>query len=158
MAMQLAGVDMNNPTFQRYLSKIHEIFEMLNERLGRTPYLGGEEFTAADTMAVFSLTTMREVNSNLPSIVQVDEIEVFSLIPLTLVHTHRPVQVHLHLDLPPENRQTSSLSKLSAKRRSRLGHRKIHPGSSAAAFRGLCHSQMMGVTRAEQSKYPLPTQ
>jgi len=31
----------------------------MDERLGKVPWLAGEEFTAADIMSVFSLTTMR---------------------------------------------------------------------------------------------------
>jgi glutathione S-transferase len=38
--------------FKKYL-------EMLNDRLSKNTWLAGEEFTAADCMTVFSLTTMR---------------------------------------------------------------------------------------------------
>ena len=37
----------------------HRMFDMLEARLGDNEFLAGEDFTAADIMIMFSLTTMR---------------------------------------------------------------------------------------------------
>ena len=39
--------------------RLARAFALVETRLGETPYLAGEAFTAADIMTVFSLTTMR---------------------------------------------------------------------------------------------------
>lgn len=61
MAMQLAGLPADNPTFQRYQAKIHQVLDLVDKRLGEVPWLAGNELTVADVMIIFSLTTMREV-------------------------------------------------------------------------------------------------
>ena len=39
--------------------RLHKILNLVNVRLDQAPFLAGAEFTAADIMSVFSLTTMR---------------------------------------------------------------------------------------------------
>jgi glutathione S-transferase len=39
--------------------RMQRILKMMDDRLGAVPYLAGAQFTAADIMTVFSLTTMR---------------------------------------------------------------------------------------------------
>ncbi|KAK1236302.1 hypothetical protein PQX77_000463 [Marasmius sp. AFHP31] len=39
--------------------KVKQVLKLLNEQVGKTVWLAGKEFTVADIMAVFSLTTMR---------------------------------------------------------------------------------------------------
>ena len=39
--------------------RLHKILNLVNVRLAQAPFLAGAEFTAADIMSVFSLTTMR---------------------------------------------------------------------------------------------------
>ena len=40
--------------------RLDRVMALLESRLGAVPYLAGEDFTAADIMSVFSLTTMRQ--------------------------------------------------------------------------------------------------
>jgi glutathione S-transferase len=47
-------VPANNP-----LSRLDKAYDLLEARLGQAPYLAGNEFTAADLLNVFPLTTMR---------------------------------------------------------------------------------------------------
>ena len=42
--------------------RLDKVLTLMESRLGETPYLAGSEFTAADIMTVFSLTTMRLFN------------------------------------------------------------------------------------------------
>lgn len=57
-SVQSKEADSSN-TFSTALSRREEAYyQHLNERLGETPYLAGEQFSCADIMAVFSLTTM----------------------------------------------------------------------------------------------------
>ncbi|KAJ5456679.1 glutathione S-transferase [Penicillium desertorum] len=42
--------------------RVDENFEAMDARLAKFPYLAGDEFTAADCMSVFSLTTLRLFN------------------------------------------------------------------------------------------------
>ncbi|CAK3948151.1 glutathione S-transferase [Lecanosticta acicola] len=60
MAMQLAGIPAGNETLKRYEAKIYQVLGLVDERLGRSTCLAGEELTVADIMIIFSLTTMRE--------------------------------------------------------------------------------------------------
>ncbi len=39
--------------------RLDRVLALVEARLGEAPYLAGSEFTAADIMSVFSLTTMR---------------------------------------------------------------------------------------------------
>ena len=51
--------DGNDP-IQRFTQKrLDRNFAAMEEQLGKYPYLAGDEFTAADCISVFSLTTLR---------------------------------------------------------------------------------------------------
>ena len=54
--LNLAG---DNPVLQATRARVDRAFDLVNARLRETEYLAGREFTAADIMIVFSLTTMR---------------------------------------------------------------------------------------------------
>ena len=59
VATRMAG---DNPQAAQLFGGRYELAYRLSEaRLGETPYFAGSEFTAADIMMVFSLTTMRAV-------------------------------------------------------------------------------------------------
>ena len=49
----------DHPTLLDLEARLGRALGMINERLGEADYLAGEEFTAADIMIFFSLTTMR---------------------------------------------------------------------------------------------------
>ena len=59
--MYLERVDPSpaNAALQVGKDRFNLVFAQLEQRLGAVPYLAGPEFTAADIMSVFSLTTMR---------------------------------------------------------------------------------------------------
>ncbi|THV85990.1 glutathione S-transferase [Aureobasidium pullulans] len=60
MSIKAADVDSSNDTAKRYQGKLDLYLRHVDGRLGRTKeWLAGEEFTAADIMTVFTLTTMR---------------------------------------------------------------------------------------------------
>lgn len=64
MSIKAAGVDSSNDTAKRYQGKLDLYLRHVDGRLGRTnEWLAGEEFTAADIMTVFTLTTMRTFHS-----------------------------------------------------------------------------------------------
>lgn len=48
-----------HPTQKSVADRLSSVLNFLNERLGKATWLAGDEFTAADIMSVFSLTTMR---------------------------------------------------------------------------------------------------
>ncbi|KAI9745849.1 MAG: hypothetical protein M1818_000530 [Claussenomyces sp. TS43310] len=54
-----ANVGEDQPVVKGVRGKLGKILDSLNERLGAATWLAGEEFTAADIMSVFTLTTMR---------------------------------------------------------------------------------------------------
>ena len=49
----------DHPVLQSVRRLFDHVFSLVERRLGEAPYLAGADFTAADIMAVFSLTTMR---------------------------------------------------------------------------------------------------
>jgi glutathione S-transferase len=59
MMINRAGVPADNPMLAAVQGRFDKVAALLEERLGAVPYLAGSEFTAADIMSVFSLTTMR---------------------------------------------------------------------------------------------------
>lgn len=61
MLMQVKRADpsMSGPIAARYNERFTAILEFMDERLKENTWLAGEEFTAADIMNVFTLTTMR---------------------------------------------------------------------------------------------------
>lgn len=54
--LNLAG---DNPILQAQRGRLDRSFDLVNARLGEAAYLAGGEFTSADIMIGFSLTTMR---------------------------------------------------------------------------------------------------
>ncbi|KAF4973946.1 hypothetical protein FZEAL_9093 [Fusarium zealandicum] len=59
MAARSTGLSDDHPLMALYNDKFSRALEALNERLGQNKWLAGDEFTVADVMVVFSLTTMR---------------------------------------------------------------------------------------------------
>jgi glutathione S-transferase len=49
----------DNPVLQATRVRVDRAFDLVNARLGEAEYLAGREFTSADIMIGFSLTTMR---------------------------------------------------------------------------------------------------
>ena len=60
-SMLLRRLDLtpDNPVLVSVIGRLDRALGLVEARLGDTPYLAGDEFTAADIMIVFSLTTMR---------------------------------------------------------------------------------------------------
>ena len=58
LAASSAGGELTERDRMR-LSRNNRAFEMVEQRLGEVPYFAGAEFTAADIMMLFPLTTMR---------------------------------------------------------------------------------------------------
>ncbi|KAK6008821.1 hypothetical protein QM012_000724 [Aureobasidium pullulans] len=61
MSLKSAGVDKDNETFKRYTTRMEQYLKHMDEYLAQPgkEWLAGKEFTAADVMTVFTLTTMR---------------------------------------------------------------------------------------------------
>lgn len=59
MVIRRASPDPQNPAMLAAAGRLDLILDLLENRLGEASYLAGNEFTAADIMLVFSLTTMR---------------------------------------------------------------------------------------------------
>jgi glutathione S-transferase len=59
--LQLTRVDpsSSNPATARAAARLSELLAFVDARLNQNTWLAGDEFTAADIMTVFSLTTMR---------------------------------------------------------------------------------------------------
>lgn len=53
------GLGDNHPVPASARERLEKVFRLIDGRLARSPHLAGLEFTAADIMSVFSLTTMR---------------------------------------------------------------------------------------------------
>ena len=60
MALKMSGIKDGDTTLDRYQAKIHQVLKYVDERLGQTSWLAGDDFSAADIMIIFTLTTMRE--------------------------------------------------------------------------------------------------
>jgi glutathione S-transferase len=58
-ALRRAGVADNSPVRRLAAERLERNLKLVEARLGEANYLAGTELTAADIMAVFSLTTMR---------------------------------------------------------------------------------------------------
>lgn len=54
-----AGLPADHPVPAALHGRLARVLALVDARLGAAPWLAGEEFTAADIMSVFSLTTMR---------------------------------------------------------------------------------------------------
>ena len=59
MILRRLKLPADNPVLVSTLGRLDHALEWVNKRLGESAYLTGNELTAADIMAVFSLTTMR---------------------------------------------------------------------------------------------------
>jgi len=57
--LRWVDVPADNPIAMLIHERLERSFALLEARLAQTPYLAGAEFTAADIMNLFSLTTMR---------------------------------------------------------------------------------------------------
>lgn len=57
--ISLNNVAPTNPQTISAASRLQDLLKFMDERLQNNTWLAGEEFTAADIMTVFSLTTMR---------------------------------------------------------------------------------------------------
>ena len=59
MIMRRLNLPEDNPTMALTKARLDKVLDLIDARLRGSVYLAGDEFTAADIMAVFSLTTMR---------------------------------------------------------------------------------------------------
>ncbi|KAI1451465.1 glutathione S-transferase [Annulohypoxylon moriforme] len=59
MTMSRAGLNKENGLVKFYNARQKQLIEYMDQRLSKGPWLAGEQFTAADIMNVFCLTTMR---------------------------------------------------------------------------------------------------
>ncbi|KAI2607894.1 glutathione S-transferase [Hypoxylon sp. NC1633] len=59
MTLKLAGLGTDNENLKRHLERQKEIFNFIDKRLSKVPFLAGDQFTAADIMNFCCLTTMR---------------------------------------------------------------------------------------------------
>jgi len=59
--LQLSRVDpsSSNPATARAVARLKQLLKFVDDRLNQNTWLAGDEFTAADIMTVFTLTTMR---------------------------------------------------------------------------------------------------
>ena len=59
MMLNRLDLSKDNPVLLSARERLERAFNLVDTRLGKVPYFSGSEFTAADIMNVFSLTTMR---------------------------------------------------------------------------------------------------
>jgi glutathione S-transferase len=59
MFMRRTGLPADNPLMVSVQGRLDRVLDLVEARLGEVDFLAGSEFTAADIMSVFSLTTMR---------------------------------------------------------------------------------------------------
>ena len=59
MSVSRSQLPPDHPVQQNAQVRLDRVLALVEARLGEAPYLAGQEFTAADVMSVFSLTTMR---------------------------------------------------------------------------------------------------
>ncbi|WP_233149263.1 glutathione S-transferase family protein [Herbaspirillum camelliae] len=59
MTVQRIGLEPGHPVLAATCGRVERVLSLLEDRLGQVPYLAGGEFTAADVMSLFSLSTMR---------------------------------------------------------------------------------------------------
>ena len=59
MIAKRAGLKLDHPVQMAVQDRVDRVLSLVEARLGETVFLAGNEFTAADIMSVFSLTTMR---------------------------------------------------------------------------------------------------
>lgn len=61
MTLSRAGVTKENPLGKVYQERLTKRLKFVDDHLSQVAYLAGNEFTAADIMVVFTLTTMRSL-------------------------------------------------------------------------------------------------
>ena len=59
MLVLMLGSQIDNPVLKMFDSRSERAYALMEQRLGKVPYLAGQEFTAADIMMGFAVTTMR---------------------------------------------------------------------------------------------------
>ena len=60
LTLKSAGIDPSNDVFKRYTERLHQYLLHIDNHLAKgNTWLAGNDFTAADIMTVFTLTTMR---------------------------------------------------------------------------------------------------
>ncbi|WP_250527726.1 glutathione S-transferase family protein [Caballeronia sp. GAWG2-1] len=59
MMIGRAGLPPDHPVQTAVQGRLDKVLALIEDRLGQADYLAGSDFTAADIMSVFSLTTMR---------------------------------------------------------------------------------------------------
>jgi glutathione S-transferase len=59
LRIQHNAIGSDQPIYKQHVNNINKVLRVLDDRLSKVPWLAGEQFTAADIMTVFSLTTMR---------------------------------------------------------------------------------------------------
>ncbi|WP_434419180.1 glutathione S-transferase family protein [Nannocystis pusilla] len=59
MTVSRAGLPADHPVLASVRMRLDRVMQLVDARLRESPYFAGREFTAADIMSVFSLTTMR---------------------------------------------------------------------------------------------------
>lgn len=59
MTVSRAGLPAAHPALASVQMRLDRVMQLVDARLREAPYFAGREFTAADIMSVFSLTTMR---------------------------------------------------------------------------------------------------
>ena len=59
MSMVTVAAGGDNPMIALINDRAEKAYDLIEKRLGQTPYFAGDAFTAADIMMVFTLTTMR---------------------------------------------------------------------------------------------------
>ena len=59
MILRRLDLASDNPMLVAMKGRLDRALDLVEARLGEVPHLAGSEFTAADIMTVFSLTTMR---------------------------------------------------------------------------------------------------
>jgi len=59
MFMRRTGLPADNPLMVTVQGRLDRVLDLVEARLGEAEFLAGSDFTAADIMSVFSLTTMR---------------------------------------------------------------------------------------------------
>ena len=61
MTVRRAGLPPDHPVLRAQKGRLDRVLRHVADRLSHTPFLAGEDLTAADVMSVFSLTTMRHL-------------------------------------------------------------------------------------------------
>lgn len=59
MLVASGGASIDHPIVRTFCNRTDRSYAMIESRLGEVPWLAGEDFTAADIMTVFALTTLR---------------------------------------------------------------------------------------------------